>query len=127
MHFGDSAALGADACSLPWIRLNESACVGATAHAGTVDAVLSDVRGQVDAAHQLLFELRVEMQNEVCQLGERITSVADAQSDVGILADSCKATVQRTEGQVADMADKVGVLWRQEQCPAIGSACKERY
>jgi chromosome segregation ATPase len=71
---------------------------------------------QLDDLSQMLFELRVEMQNGVCDATRRL-------EDLEILEASRKAAATRAEEAAADALEKVRAWGVRHQCGVCGLVC----
>lgn len=69
---------------------------------------LSQHAAQADEQSGLLFSLRVDLQNGLQELGERLMGVEGLREDMSICEDSRKAAAARTEAAAAEALEKVG-------------------
>lgn len=79
---------------------------------------------QADEQSGLLFSLRVDLQNGLQELGERLQGVEGLREDMEILEDSRKAAAARTEVAAAEALEKVSswrTAWVQKQGQRTGT------
>lgn len=90
----------------------DAAALASSADHEQLDKVSQQLQQQEQQAEELsglLFSLRVDLQNGVNDLGQRLTAVEGVREDLDILEDSRKAAAARTEAAAADALEKVRV------------------
>jgi DNA repair exonuclease SbcCD ATPase subunit len=79
-------------------------------------AQLTQQTSQVDEQAGVIFSLRVDLQNGLQELGDRLASTEGFRGDMDIWEDSMKAAAGRTEAAAAEALEKVGQTARHNRC-----------